>query len=190
MFKAAVLFAVCLLALANATTSVEEISCSPMPACYSRHAGLYYLYVSSSKYSWYVLLNLRSDSSYTWTASNQSGARELEASEILYQPFSDANGKYRCDATEASKIEMKDFAFMFATKNSPNMYLNHNLIRLNMENPKQITGTFRFRTYNMNTTHLAEALTMQGEEYSNLQRDVVGETFDFTVKGERLDRTC
>ncbi|UJR29317.1 hypothetical protein I4U23_010530 [Adineta vaga] len=193
MFKAAVIIAVALFALAQATTPVTEepMTCSAVPTCYSRFAGMYYLHMTSPKHSWYMILTMRADGSYTWSGNDQTGFKQLEASELFFQPRGDLNGKWRCDAKQISSIEMKDFGFMFSTVKSPeSMALNHNIIRLNMENFKQITGTFQFRTYKLETTELAEAAMMEGDKYTNLSRDIVGEMFDFSVKGYRLDRFC
>ncbi|CAF4093271.1 unnamed protein product, partial [Adineta steineri] len=46
------------------------------------------------------------------------------------------------------------------------------------------------RTYNMNSTYLMEAMTMERNDYTDMAHDQFGEFIDFSVKGYRLDRLC
>jgi hypothetical protein len=183
-------FLVCLLAITQAALPSEE-RCLSFPQCYSKFGGLYYLHITGAKHSWYMFLTLRSDSSLTWISNEQNGGKRMEATELFFQPYSDLVGKWSCDSKEMGTIMTKDFGFMYSTVKSPmSMYINHNIMRLNMNNPKEITGSFQFRTYNMNSTYLMEAMKMERNDYTNMAHDQFGEFMDFSVKGYRLDRLC
>ncbi|CAF0846946.1 unnamed protein product [Adineta steineri] len=192
MYKTTIILTLaCLLGLtSSATTPINTQDCSTASQCYSRYHGLYYLNVIESNSS-YVLLALRPDGSLTWTSNDQTGAEQLESSEQFMQPYSTLFGRWICDMKEDGMIETKDIGFMYPTDTVPdNMYTISNMMRLNMSNPKEITGTFRFRAYDLETPYLGEAIQIQGDEYVELSRDQIDQPLNYTIKGYRLDQFC
>ncbi|CAF1199152.1 unnamed protein product [Adineta steineri] len=202
MYKTTIILAlVCLLGLTSAaTTSINKQNCSTTPIntqdcsttsqCYPQYHGLYYLNIVEND-SAYVLLALRPDGSFTWTSNDQTGAEQLESSEAFMQPYSTLFGQWICDMKQDGMIETKDFGFMYPTETVPdNMYTINNMMRLNMTDPKEIIGTFRFRAYDLESSYLGEAIRVQGDEYVELSLDQIGEPLTYSIKGYRLTQFC
>ncbi|CAF1530960.1 unnamed protein product [Adineta ricciae] len=121
-------------------------SCKQNPTCYSDLAGIYYPTLSITPVT-YVIMTLRSDSSYTWTGSDQQ--------DNPLQPYSASHGKWECQ--ENHDVQLIDYDFGYLASVSPGV-VTVTTWSLSLKNARSITGTFIFRNYNMNTTYLADAV--------------------------------
>ena len=168
----------------------QQQRCPSYSQCYSKYAGLYYLTVTDGNYTWYMLLTLREDSSESWTGNDQAGDEVLQSTDAFYQPYSSANGKWTCDSTENGKVQITNYGFMFPSVKQPKSnFVYNNKFHLNLNNLRQIKGTFQYRAYNLNTTHLDET-AHNSNKYLHLDRDQVGDAIYSTISGYQIDRFC
>ncbi|CAF1246259.1 unnamed protein product [Adineta steineri] len=186
MYKTTILLTslLCLLTISRAS---QQVWCSSNLPCYSKYAGLYYLTLTNGNYTWYMQLTLRLDSSETWTGSDQVGVEQPEATDSFFQPYSNGNGKWTCDR----KVQIKDYGFVYPTAKLPTSnFIYNNNFYLNLNNARHITGTFQYRTYNLNTTYLDETARNSNIKHSYLKKEQVGDVVNYNVTGYQIDRFC